>query len=352
MASMTERRTKNTRDTSLRFPLDTENANTFMSFQTVEYTKIVKGLTAKGQAEVSAAATSVRTVGTGNRPSEGLVGEATAQALRTTLSALTAGAKFVAGAIVPEDMQDGVRTTYNAIDHGGELTPTLGRSVDIFMPQSIQINDSAAYDSTALGGAGRMIGAVTSNKGIPGMSEAAFAIGEGIGSIANLFKEDGAGMSNSQLAAVANKIPGGSELRAAASHGFGVTLDPVNITTFQGVGIRQFSFTYKFIPSSQSEAFAIRDIIKFFRTELYPEKSGWALKYPNAFEIRQVYIPGNSRPVVLNEFLKSFLVSVSTTYNPTSNAMMSDGSWSETDLTLTFQEERSMHKNDVMNEKR
>ena len=312
---------------SLRFPLDTENANTFMSFQTVEYTKIVKGLTAKGQAEVSAAATSVRTVGTGNRPSEGLPGEAAAQALRTTLSALAAGAKFIAGAIVPEDMQDGVRTTYNAIDHGGELTPTLGRSVDIFMPQSIQINDSAAYDSTALGGAGRMIGAVTSNKGIPGMSEAAFAIGEGIGSIANLFKEDGAGMSNSQLAAVANKIPGGSELRAAASHGFGVTLDPVNITTFQGVGIRQFSFTYKFIPSSQSEAFAIR-------------------------EIRQVYIPGNSRPVVLNEFLKSFLVSVSTTYNPTSNAMMSDGSWSETDLTLTFQEERSMHKNDVMNEKR
>jgi hypothetical protein len=33
-------------------------------------------------------------------------------------------------------------------------------------------------------------------------------------------------------------------------------------------------------------------------------------------------------------------------------AMMADGSWSEVDLTLTFQEERSMHKNDVMNEGR
>ena len=331
----------------LIYPLDTDNASTFIKFTTIQHSKIVRGFSAGGQDAIDKVVDEL-TIEKTTGEATGAAGIALGKAVDMTTDLLSSGAKALYNFVAPDEFIRGQQATYGAIKEGDGMNIARGRTVEIFMPQSIQINDSASYDNTSLGGAGRLIGAATSNRKIPGMAEAAFAAGSGVGSIQNLFKEGIEGMSSSQIAAVANKIPGGSELRAAASSGFGVVLDPVTITTFTGVPIRQFSFTYKLIPSSESESRMIGDIIKFFRTELYPERSGWALKYPNAFEIEQVYMPGaGRRPTILNKFLKSFLVSISSTYNPTSNAMMVDGSWSEIDLTLTFQEERSLTKQDI-----
>ena len=342
--------------TSLRFPLDTENASTFIKFTVVKHTKIVSGVTDQGHKEMDRVKMAAQTATQGPAgQTEGDLGASGKEAIGFVGGYIADWLGAGLSAIIPAAASKAFEAASNNVRHENKLTETLGDNVTIFMPQSIQINDSATYDNTALGGAGRMIGAMTASNQLPGMNEALGAAGRAVGNFAQLVKgADPSKMSSSQLASVANKIPGGSEYRAAASHGFGVTLDPVNITTFTGVPIRQFSFTYKFIPNNQQEANAIRNIVKLFRTELYPEKSGWALKYPNSFTIEQIHIPsnGSQRDIVLNKFLKSFLVSVSTTYNPTSMAMMADGSWSEVDLTLTFQEERSMHKNDVMNEDR
>jgi len=365
MPSMSERRRQTsqlmpTGPTSLRFPLDTENASTFIKFTSIKHSKIVSGVSAAGHREMESVKRAVQ------RDTNGPAGSTESD---LGASALDAGSDIsgaigsklaewggaALSAVVGKTATAAYHASLNNIDTPDRLVETLGNTVEIFMPQSIQINDSATYDNTALGAAGRRIGVLAGNGKLPGVDEALAAAGSAVGNFAQLVKgADPSKMSKSQLASVANKIPGGSEYRAAASSGFGVTLDPVNITTFTGVPIRQFSFTYKFIPNNQQEALQIGKIIKSFRTELYPEKSGWALIYPNAFAIEQVHIPsdGSQRAIVLNKFLKSFLVSVSTTYNPTSMAMMADGSWSEVDLTLTFQEERSMHKNDVMNEGR
>ena len=361
MPSMTERRTKNQRvPTSLRFPLDTENASTFIKFTSVKHSKIVSGVSAAGHREMQKVKMAHQTATNGPAgQTEGDFKEAALDAGSDVIGAvgskLTEWAGAALTAVAGKTAVAAYHAAANNIDTPDRLVETLGNTVEIFMPQSIQINDSATYDNTALGTAGRRIGAIASNGQLPGVNEALAAAGSAVGNFAQLVKgADPSKMSKSQLASVVNKIPGGSEYRAAASSGFGVTLDPVNITTFTGVPIRQFSFTYKFIPNNQKEADQIGEIVRFFRVELYPEKSGWALVYPNAFTIEQVHIPsnGSQRAIVLNKFLKSFLVSVSTTYNPTSMAMMADGSWSEVDLTLTFQEERSMHKNDVMNEGR
>ena len=361
MPSMTERRTKNQRvPTSLRFPLDTENASTFIKFTSVKHSKIVSGVSAAGHREMQKVKMAHQTATNGPAgQTEGDFAESALDAGSDVIGAvgskLTEWAGAALTAVAGKTAVAAYHAAANNIDTPDRLVETLGNTVEIFMPQSIQINDSATYDNTALGTAGRRIGAIASNGQLPGVNEALAAAGSAVGNFAQLVKgADPSKMSKSQLASVVNKIPGGSEYRAAASSGFGVTLDPVNITTFTGVPIRQFSFTYKFIPNNEQEAAQIGKIIKSFRTELYPEKSGWALVYPNAFTIEQVHIPsnGSQRAIVLNKFLKSFLVSVSTTYNPTSMAMMADGSWSEVDLTLTFQEERSMHKNDVMNEGR
>jgi hypothetical protein len=348
--------------TSLRFPLDTENASTFIKFTSVKHSKILSGVTAKGHAEINAVAAATGShiqASPHERSTKYDAGASVSKAVSTVSGAILGKMGEWGGAALswatPDDFEDAYWASYNNIDSPDRLATTLGNTIEIFMPQSIQINDSATYDNAALGSAGRRIGAIAADGKLPGVSEALAMAGSAVGNFAQLIKgADPSAMSKSQLASVANKIPGGSEYRAAASHGFGVTLDPVNITTFTGVPIRQFSFTYKFIPNNEQEAAQIGKIIKSFRTELYPEKSGWALVYPNAFTIEQVHIPsnGSQRAIVLNKFLKSFLVSVSTTYNPTSMAMMADGSWSEVDLTLTFQEERSMHKNDVMNEGR
>ena len=50
-----------------------------------------------------------------------------------------------------------------------------------------------------------------------------------------------------------------------------VTVNPNTRSLFKNVAIREFAFQFKFIAKSKKEADEVRKIIKFFRTELYPE---------------------------------------------------------------------------------
>jgi hypothetical protein len=125
------------------------------------------------------------------------------------------------------------------------------------------------------------------------------------------------------------------------------TINPNRRTLFRAVAPREFSFQFKLVANSPTEAQEIDNIVNFFRTEMYPEGIGEDLSvgytYPNMFDIRMKYADKK----VGYSFLPCYLSSMQTTINPTAMSFHKDGKPSEVDITLTFLEERSLVKKDI-----
>jgi len=97
----------------------------------------------------------------------------------------------------------------------------------------------------------------------------------------------------------------------------------------------------------------IRNIVKFFREELYPEKislgeTGVPLGYefPNMFEIDVVNKDGSNPAFNIQ---RCYLRDVTTSFNGASSGMYYDGNFIEVDISLRFQEAVALDKEKVKN---
>ena len=229
---------------------------------------------------------------------------------------------------------------------------TYGRSgsgaVTLYLPQAITIQDGVQHDTLNLGiiGADALAG-LSAGEGI---AASAFASLEDAGKSALDLITDRRGMGSTMagLAAVRLAQRGGEKTRGVIGSAFGIAVNPNTRALFKSVNLREFSFTFKMIASSQPEAIAIEQIIKTFRTELYPEsiKVGgvsMGYYYPNKFKILMSY----KNQKVGTEFLPSNLKAVNVVYNPSSMGWHADGKPSEVDLTLSFGEPRTLDAQDV-----
>ena len=131
-------------------------------------------------------------------------------------------------------------------------------------------------------------------------------------------------------------------------------MNPNVRSAFRGVGLREFSFAFKFIARSQSEAIMVEKIIEQFRIYSYPESievggiSG-GYNYPSMFEISVNHENANGgRGKRIGSKLKEcFLKSVSTNYNASSMAFHNDGRPVEIDMSLNFVEETTLTRKDI-----
>jgi len=128
------------------------------------------------------------------------------------------------------------------------------------------------------------------------------------------------------------------------------TVNPNKRTLFKEVSMRKFSFSFKLIPVSKEEAQAITNIIKFFRTELYPKDSVMSggvpigYEFPNKFEISFTH----AGKQIAHKILPSYLENMETTYNSTGMGFFEDGNFSEVDITMSFRESRTLSKKDII----
>lgn len=231
------------------------------------------------------------------------------------------------------------RTTYGR---------SAGGAITLYLPQAITIQDGVQYETLNLG----IIGA-TAEKAVQqgsGLGAAAFAALENAGNSAMdlITNRNGLGSTMAGLAAVRLAQNGGEKTRGVVGGAFGIATNPNTRALFKSVNLREFSFSFKMIASSAAEANAIEDIIKTFRTELYPEtinQAGVAVGYyyPNKFSIQMSY-KGNR---VGTKFLDSNLKAVNVVYNPSSMGWHADGKPSEVDLTLSFGEPRTLDAQDI-----
>lgn len=235
-----------------------------------------------------------------------------------------------------------------------KISPNIGnRQCVLYLPNAIQFQDRVSHGEVDLGllGAGvragimnnQSIGSIAANVG-----NSVLETGKSL--LAGLA---GGAISNDETLQVALQRVTSGGLNGAITSASGIALNPNKRSVLQGVGLRNFSFTFSMIPSSPDEARSIEAIVKFFREEMYPEAVqqlgiSAAYKYPSIFEIDMKYrTPDGKMKRVGTKILDCFLTSADVNYNPTGMSFHGDGNPQETTLTLNFLEERTLDRYDV-----
>lgn len=233
-------------------------------------------------------------------------------------------------------------------------------SVKMFFPVSQAFVDGVQYQSLGIGATGAA-------------AEQAIAAGSsGLSAVTQTIVDD----AKAAASAVLNKDfdigPMGTELaRFAATRATNrfrssavpavsnitkMTVNPNIRTLFNGVNVREFTFQFKLIATSPQEARNIQDIIKLFRTELYPRafdvpignlnvEAKLGFNFPNAFKIRFNF--KGVENANLPKLKVCYLRNMSHTVNPTGGGFKVDGKPNEIDLTLSFVENQTLDQDDI-----
>ena len=249
------------------------------------------------------------------------------------------------------DSFNGLSSDYTTIFGNSRFQGEPGQRdrVTLYLPPQMRFGDGIEYTNVDLGAAGAFAERAL-REGQSGMGVVGAML---TGSLPDLDSVLDAMRGNlgSEAASLAALRTVGRVSDAAAgviSTTTGVALNPNRRTTLRGVAIRTFTFTFNLIPTTRREAQEIEGIVKFFRSQAYPrdlEVGGVVVGYefPNKFQIQMQY---NGRRIAHN-ILPSFLQSVDVVYNPNNMSFHKDGSFPETNLNLTFIEERTLRKQDI-----
>lgn len=238
-------------------------------------------------------------------------------------------------------------------------------SVTLPLQQSLTFQDGVQYNVANLGIAGSALGsAINGQNPFEGIMSESGQVKRGAGAIVasglarNLAGAAGAAIGSTfgapgaavGLSALGNV---GEGIGSAVKNASRVSSNPNQRTLFENVNMRQFAFNFKMIANNAKEAQEIKNIVKFFREELYPEpivtNSGIPLAYefPNVFEIKiKNFNDDEPAPKIQN----CYLANIQTVYNGTANSMHTDGNFVEVEINLTFNEIVAMNKKKVREE--
>lgn len=240
---------------------------------------------------------------------------------------------------------------------------SAGNPIKIFMPVSFTTSDTIQYENASLGIMGgalegsfnagsdktTQIIADSMSKGIEGIQELLGLGGDGA-------KAGAARVISKSTLARATKGSGFESVRNAIGSSARVTVNPNVRTLFRGVAIRSFTFDFKLISKSETEASIVENIIKSFRLNAHPETTSLNIAsstvdavydFPNMFEIQVNYMSSTGTKRIGPKMKKCYLTSIRTVYNASSMAFHPDGRPVEVDLSLTFMEEIPLDKQDI-----
>jgi len=226
-------------------------------------------------------------------------------------------------------------------------------AVKLYLPQAININDVVNYNQSANLGPGGASGLAALNAGQGFMDAARAFAGDALGFIGEALSASNTRSELSRLALTraVQAAPTGASINNAAAIGFQVSINPNTRTLFEGVVSREFNFQFDFYPVSQIEAETVQQIVKHFRTELYPSTIGRGeagvpigYNFPHVFEIK-FRIGDRSAPMPQPHLC--YLRNVQTTYNPGSMSFFPDGQPTHTQMTLNFVEFRNLSREDI-----
>jgi len=259
---------------------------------------------------------------------------------------------------IEQDEKYKARVSFAAKGSGGSFVGVA----NLYFPEAVSFSDGLVYDNANLGIAGEI-----ARKSAAGISQGneEFDITKISNAVTDAAKEafttsmDTLGntknlqnfISSNAGAATSLGVQGFTPdtISAGVAAGTGITANPHKRSVFRDVALRTFSFSFLMSPQSEAESQSIEDIVDFFRTNAYPEKlsevGGFGYKFPTKFYITFFY--GDRKMSQAPKILPSYLTSVNTTLNPRSSSFFKDGKANEVQLTMSFQEERALDKDDI-----
>ena len=221
--------------------------------------------------------------------------------------------------------------------------------VQLYLPQSLVFNDQIDYSNAELGALGAAAAAgIQSGKGLGQLAQEAIGkMYDNTSSMVEALKSDTFG-ETAQLAVLRTIGKVSDTVRGAVEVSTGLTLNPNRRSALRGVAIRSFTFNFNLIPENYKEAEMIKQIVFFFREQMYPEDVNIegvdvGYKFPNKFRIDMTYDDKRVATRILDCYLEGF----NTNYNPNSMSFHEDGNFPEVNIALTFREERTLRKKDI-----
>lgn len=240
----------------------------------------------------------------------------------------------VAGKKLTEILSDVSASTQKA-----SLKASVEEHIALYMVPGFSHTDQMTYEDRAsgIGGSMMMNGKFPGSEGIKdilkgaigssGAKTASVALGATLGSMLG---------GNTGLATVAggmagNVIGGGLDELTKETQS---VLRENPFITFKSVGLREWQLNWLFTPQSKQESDVVKEIIKTFRTAMYPSKDdgGYTLSFPDVFDIRfkNADLPKMPEVAVTN---------CSVTYNKNSNVFFtSSNAPTEIQMSLSLKE--------------
>jgi len=229
------------------------------------------------------------------------------------------------------------------------------------MPMSIQQMENVSVGPESLGVVGGTISAAIAGGGatLAGITNA------GISGAAGGVMDFVSGNASKELGSlIANKIASrvSSQAATGVTNATRLQISPNTRSIFKQVNIREWSFSFQLIPTSERESIEIENIIDFFRTEQLPEELGtgqisMAYRFPNLMKIKALYTltkpDGTLKDYknIITRFLPAYLQSVDVTYNTSGMSFYDNGRFHDATLNLKFIEYRPLNKLDIARER-
>ena len=190
-----------------------------------------------------------------------------------------------------------------------KLAPTVRTksSVAMYFPPTVTQSYSLDYKGTEMG-VGTVMGAEVI-AGFTGFNQESMK--NAMSAAADAFRTAVTGLA---IKAV-EMVPGFSGAKAAIGIARGKVIVPKMEVTFEGVGLRTFSYSFTFTPSSQQEADEIDNIIQLFRENAAPDYTdalGIEMTIPNTFDI--AYYTGAVENGYMHKIGECYLEKIDVTY--------------------------------------
>ena len=210
------------------------------------------------------------------------------------------------------------------------MQPNLSES------HSVNYDDSSANFMQLAGGQ-------LAEGAIKGLGSGDFAkIGEaGKQALANAQSIAGDNATKSYLAAYFVGQAVGTNLVGRAT---GMVVNPNMTVLFSGPTLRSFQFSFPMTPRSADEAIVIRKIVRAFKRNSLPQRSGSTafLMTPRVFLLKYIFKSNSTTQAThpfLNKFKPCMLASFNVSYTPDNSYMtLKDGSMTRYTIDLTFKE--------------
>ena len=237
--------------------------------------------------------------------------------------------------IFPEDNTRRVGfIRFKAYTHDGV---PVGQAVELPLPPTLTFNDTITYENFDQGISGQIIEAAATGN----LEELAELYGQ------RYNPDDTAQAKLNQLASdIVAKV--GSNASRLAN---GKAPNPDTRSMFKQPNMRSVGFTFKLIPLSSGEPELIKDIIKEFRTHMYPEKDGEGpnifYRFPDKYKI-EMFLGATEKTKIPPKFHFMYLTGLNVSYGGGVLAKQNSNHWfAETDLQLSFTEEKTLLQSDI-----